>query len=253
MGKYFWPQVRDLTLASMKARYRKTWAGFLWVIMSPILLFGVQSLVFRKFLKINIFHYDLFLLTGLLPWIFIASTLQMGTPIFVTQSQLLRAFKINPLVVIAAQILDNFINFLLSFFLILVPFYFYAERTPELLFVSPLFFLPLVIGTGALTIILSTLNVFYRDINFVMGFILSLMFFLTPIFYPRSYIPEEWQWAITWNPFYGFIEPLRLLLYQNDLIASLILWGKGLALATLFCILAIWTWKRNVNDFYRKL
>src|SRR5665647_1643549 len=97
----FWIQVKDLTVASLKSRYRKTWAGFVWVILNPLLMFGVQSLVFKRFLGLQIPDYYLFLLGGLLPWIFMSSTIQMGTPIFVTQAQLLRSFKINPMVLLA--------------------------------------------------------------------------------------------------------------------------------------------------------
>ena len=88
--KHFWVQVWELTVASLKSRYRKTFAGFLWVVLNPLMMFGVQSLVFKTFMKIQVPDYHLFLLGGLLPWIFFSSTIQMGTPIFVTQSHLLR-------------------------------------------------------------------------------------------------------------------------------------------------------------------
>ena len=62
--RLYWVQVKNLTVANMKSRYRKTFAGFLWVVMSPILIYGVQSLVFKHFLKIDIPDYSLFLLGG---------------------------------------------------------------------------------------------------------------------------------------------------------------------------------------------
>ena len=63
-----------LTIANMKSRYRRTFAGFIWVIMNPILVFLIQNFVFRNILNIKIDHYVLFLLGGLLPWIFISQT-----------------------------------------------------------------------------------------------------------------------------------------------------------------------------------
>ena len=80
MIQIFSRQLISLTLANMKARYRKTFAGFLWVILNPIILYSVQSVVFRKILKIELPDYSLFLLGGLLPWIFITSTLEMSIP-----------------------------------------------------------------------------------------------------------------------------------------------------------------------------
>ena len=78
--KIFIRQLISLTFANMKARYRKTLAGFIWVILNPIILYSVQSIVFRKILKIDVPDYSLFLMGGLLPWIFITNTLEMSIP-----------------------------------------------------------------------------------------------------------------------------------------------------------------------------
>ncbi len=249
----FWMQVRVLTLASIKSRYRKTWAGFLWVVLNPLIMFGVQSLVFRKFLRLQMPDYFLFLIGGLLPWIFISTTVQMGTPVFVQQSHLLRSFKIDPWVLLCAQVLDNFINFLMSFFLILLPLYFLSDRTIASILLLPLALFPMLLGTLGMTVTLSVLNVFYRDINFVMGFVFSLLFFLTPVFYPKSFVPLEWQWLVEVNPMVYFIDPMRLLIYERDFVGFglALLWSTGVAL--LFCGLAYLVWKRKRNDFYRKL
>lgn len=248
-----WTQVWELTLASMKSRYRKTWAGFLWVILNPLLMFGVQSLVFRKFLKIDVPDYFLFLLGGLLPWIFFTQTVQMGTPIFVVQSQLLRSFKINPMVILGAQVLDSFINFIVSFLLIMLPFYLYEDKSLSSLIYLPLAIIPLLLGTLSFTISLSVLNVFYRDINFVMSFVFSLLFFLTPIFYPVEYVPLEFRWLITYNPIVFFIEPFRIIIHQTSEALFFIAWMKGMGASLAAVLLTLLIWKRKQNDFYRKL
>ncbi|HXH29220.1 MAG TPA: ABC transporter permease [Bacteriovoracaceae bacterium] len=251
--KTYWMQVRVLTIASIKSRYRKTWAGFLWVVLSPIIMFGVQSLVFRKFLRLQMPDYFLFLTGGLLPWIFISTTIQMGTPIFVQQSHLLRSFKVNPWVILCAQVLDNFINFMISFLIILLPLYVTSDRSFSTLLLLPLALLPMFIGTLAITVSLSVLNIFYRDINFIMGFLFSLLFFLTPVFYPKSFVPEEWQWVIVLNPMIYFIDPFRTIIYAPDSQALMLALIKSSAVAGLFCLIAFLVWKRKRNDFYRKL
>lgn len=250
--KFFWVQVRDLTLASLKSRYRKTFAGFLWVVLNPLLMFGVQSLVFKNFLHLNVPDYYLFLLSGLLPWIFFSQTIQMATPVFVGQAQLLRSFKINPLVILASQVADNFLNFLITFLLILLPFYLGSGREIWPLFLLPLAVVPLLLGTLGLSISLSTFNVFFRDTNFVMGFIFSLLFFLTPIFYPSNYVPEQFRFLVYINPAVYLLEPFRDLIYNNT-DKFFISFAKGLGISLMFCLLAISVWKRNINDFYRKL
>jgi lipopolysaccharide transport system permease protein len=251
--RFFWRQVSELTVASLKSRYRKTWAGFLWVILNPLLQFGVQGLVFKKFLRLEIPDYYLFLLGGLLPWVFISQTVQMSTPVFVSSAPLLRSFRVDPLVIIGSQILDNFINFLMSFVLLLLPFYLGTDRSSALLLLLPVAFVPLLIGTIGLSVFLSTLNVFFRDTNFVMGFIFSLLFFLTPIFYPREYVPMEWQWLIDVNPLLYLIDPFRALVHS----ASISEFGVALVKSTLVAlglgVAGIILWKRKRNAFYSKL
>lgn len=248
----FWIQIRELTIASIKSRYRKTWAGFLWVILNPIMMFGVQSLVFRKFLKIHIPDYFLFLLAGLLPWIFFTTTVQMGTPVFVTQSQLLRSFKINHWVVLASQVLDGFVNFLATFILILMPFYFASDKSFLWLLLLPVALVPLLVGTLSITIILSVLNVFYRDINFVMGFAFSLLFFLTPIFYAKEFVPMEYQWMILFNPIYYLIEPFRSIIYSEGRDVFYVLM-KSFGVSLLTMLIAFLVWQRKKNGFYHRL
>ncbi len=246
-------QISELALASIKSRYRKTWAGFIWVIINPILMFGVQSMVFKHILKIELPNYFLFLLGGLLPWIFFTSTIQMGTPIFSQQGQLLRSFKVNPWVLLGAQVMDNFVNFLASFLLILIPFFLMSEKSLGMLLLLPLALIPLLIGTLSLTIILSILNIFYRDVNFVMGFIFSLLFFLTPIFYPKEFIPQEYEWMIWMNPLIYLIEPFRQVIHSFNGTLFMISIFKSLIFVTLCGFTALWVWKRKRNEFYRML
>lgn len=249
----FFNQTLELTLASIKARYRKTWAGFLWVILHPVLLFGVQSLVFKNFLGLNVPDYYLFLLGGLLPWIFLTSTILMGTPVFVSQSPLLKSFKINPWVILCAQVLDSFLNFIMSFVLILLPFYFVSDNSILHLLVLPIALLPLLMGAFGLTVSLSVLNVFYRDINFVMGFLFNLLYYITPIFYPRSFIPEKFHILVDLNPFIYFIEPFRIIIHSSDLLGISTALLKSYAGGIIALSVAFFIWRRKQNEFYRKL
>src|SRR4051812_48169864 len=69
--KKYLVQAHALTLANLKTRYRNTSLGFLWVLLNPILIYGAQSYAFGRILKLDVSHYNLFLVTGLIPWIFI--------------------------------------------------------------------------------------------------------------------------------------------------------------------------------------
>ncbi|MFY7993344.1 MAG: ABC transporter permease [Bacteriovoracaceae bacterium] len=249
----WWWQVSEMTLASLKSRYRKTITGMLWVIANPLLMFGVQSLVFKKFLRLDVPDYYLFLLGGLIPWIFITQTLQMSTPTFVNYTQLMKSFKIHPHVLIYSQILDNLINFLLTFFILLVPTYFIHGMNFTHLLLLPLPLLSLVIAVTAMSSILSTLNVFFRDTNFVLGFLFSILFFLTPIFYPLEFMPREYHWIVTLNPVYHLISPVRDIVYGKfgaDFWHHL---GLSYLCSLIVSVIAISYWKLKRNDLYARL
>ena len=96
--------VYTITFAQLKSRYRKTVAGFLWVLLNPILTFCVQALIFKNVLKINIENYYLFLLAGIVPWIFITSSLSMTVSVFVANRPALMAFKIDPWIFLISQL-----------------------------------------------------------------------------------------------------------------------------------------------------
>lgn len=239
-----------LTLFSLKARYRKTYAGFIWVVINPLLMYGAQGLVFKYFLKINIDNYMLFLLGGLLPWTFIVSCLNSGTSLFQSQARILKSFDVNPFVLICSQILDNTINFLAAFFLILIPLVIFGQtRTPGL-FLLPISLVILVSGTIALTSICAILQVFYRDTRFVIPFLTSILFFLTPIFYPRELVPSNFQWAVDWNPIYILIQVFRSVIYDYSIYNFVDHFIKSTALSGLLIVMTYFYWKYKRNEFY---
>lgn len=250
---YSWRQVKVFTWASMKARYRKTWAGVLWVVASPILTYSIQALVFKNFLKLDVPDYYLFLLGGLLPWIFIVSTIEMSTPLFVIQAELLKSFQLSPVVLITSQVLDNFINFFIAFVLLLIPLVLSQSHLHSGLFLLPLALLQLLIAVGALASIFSLLQVFYRDIRYIIPFLVNILFFLTPIFYPIEIVPETFRPFIEINPLLKIITPFRMCIYQFELYPFLHALAVGFALSMTLVAISIFLWRRRINEFYLHL
>ena len=248
--KIFFTQVYHLTLANMKSRYRKTVAGFIWVVMNPIMLYGAQSIAFRKFLRLDIPDFFTFLLSGLLPWIFIIQTVHMSTPLLVTQGSLLKSMKIHPLVILTSQILDNFVNFMFAFVILFIPICLREKTDLTGLPLLPLGLLILIGGVIGLSWFLSILNIFYRDTNYVVSFVVSIMFFLTPIFYPLHYVPQKYRWMMNANPFYGLIRPIRSTLYQFSWDSLILEFMVGLSWMLGLLGLGYFYWKQKKEMIY---
>jgi ABC-type polysaccharide/polyol phosphate export permease len=214
---HFFRQVYLQTVYKIRSRYRKTWTGFLWVILNPIILYSVQSFIFQMVLKIEMPHYTVFLLGGLLPWIFINSSLDMGIPILTSSSHLLKGLPVNPLVLILSQVTDNFFNFIVTFLVILIPVLTFTNHWSLHLLTMPISLVLVYLFASVTTIFLSYLNVSYRDTKFVVGFVMSIMYFLTPIFYPPEIIPENLQLFLHLNPIFHLIELFRGAIYEHSL------------------------------------
>jgi ABC-type polysaccharide/polyol phosphate export permease len=245
-------QVAMTLLANMKARYRGSLAGMLWVILNPLVIYGTQSFVFHYILKLQVPDYFVFLLTGLLPWLFMVQSIEMCTSIFVSNGRLLKAYPIHPLVCLLAQVLDNFLNLVLLICLIMIPTLLWTDLSSLKLL---LLIIPLVASLLAVVGIswfLATLQIFYRDVRFIMSFVLNISFFLTPIFYPESFVEPRFQWVIAINPLYYLISPFRLLLVDPlggaFFRSSAIALGVGAA----FCLFsaAYWSRRRRIAYFY---
>ena len=245
--------VFSMTKATMKSRYRKTTAGFLWVILNPILTFAVQAIIFKHILKVNIENYYLFLLSGVIPWIFLTSTINMTVSTFVMNRPVLMAFKLDPRIFILSQAIDNFITFIVSFVALLLlnaQFnIFYGLKIP--MFILAL--LLICISVFFISCLLATLHVFMRDTQFIVQFGLNLFYFITPIFYPKELIPEQYQWAININPLFILIKPFQSIFwkYNPNLFFTDAL--KSVFLMITIGIVTLIYWERKKDVLYFRI
>jgi ABC-type polysaccharide/polyol phosphate export permease len=247
-------QVLALARASLAARYRRTWAGFLWVLMAPIIQFGVQLTVFHGLFKTPLGEYSAFLLSGLLPWLFLAQTLEMCTPILVNSTGLMRSLSIHPITYVLAQVLDNLINFLIVFLTLLGTTILLGWVPLRSLVLLPVPMLCLALTAISLSWLLATLNVFYRDTRFVLSFSLSLGFFLTPIFYRKEQIPVEWlARLIELNPVWQIIRPFQIALSRESLPIFAEASLRALGVSVVIGAVSLYQWRRKRNELYFNL
>ena len=242
--------ISTLTLAEMKGRYRNTFAGLLWVMFNPLIMFSVHALIFKHILQINVDRYYIFLLSGLLPWIYINNTLTQTVYSFITMREALLSFQIHPVSIIISKSIDNFFNFIMPFL-----FLFFALWSSESydfigLCLLPIAMIFLAVAVSAMAVFLATLQVFFRDTQYITNFILSIMFFLTPIFYPRKLIPADYQILIDLNPFYAFIKLFKVSLWNFSFTEWLDALGIASIFLTIILIISTLFWKKTRNELY---
>lgn len=246
-------QVFTYTYALIKARYRGTVAGLVWVILNPVLLYSIQAIVFKEILKLDVENYSIFLLGGLLPWIFLVSSVEMTSNIFIARGEFLKAVKVGPSVLILSQIIDNFFNFVVGFIFLLIYFFISQGKLELGILLLPISLLNLCIFTYLFSWIISIMTVFLRDLKFVISFVLNIMFFATPIFYPSNFVPESLRWIYKFNIFYVYVESVRSCIYKYDFGVFFQANMYALLLNVILFIGSIYYWRSVRNEFYLRV
>ena len=226
-----------LSWRDVKVRYKQTVIGFLWAIIQPFLKMVVFSIIFGALAKMDSegFPYPIFLYAGLLPWQFFASSVSRSGESVVASANLIRKVYFPRLIIPIASVGACLVDFAISF-IILIILMFYYNITPT---VSIFMVLPLVLATifTALGVgmLISALNVAYRDFGYIVPFFVQIWMFLTPVVYPIRIIPENWRWLILLNPMSGIVDA-----YRSAILGKSFEWGSlgismGIAVVIFLC------------------
>jgi ABC-type polysaccharide/polyol phosphate export permease len=212
---HFWELLWGMTEKELRARYKYTVFGFVWLVANPILQMLIIGFVFTYFMKEPVEHYYYHLFIGLLVWNFFSLSLTKATPSIVHERSLIKKSAFPRAVIPLSIILSNFIHFFLAFFIFMVPVSFLgtlsAYTLPHLIGACGF----LILFTTGLCLLTSALNVRYRDINFFVQALLLLWFYATPIMYSLSQMPRELLWIWRFNPLTSTIQ-----LFHHALLAA---------------------------------
>lgn len=214
----------QLTLREIKARYKQSIVGYAWVLLNPLFQLLVYSFVFSIIFRFptNDIPYPIFLFAGLIPWIYLQTSITASTASLVDNADLLRKVYFPREVFIYAAILAKAIDFFFASSLLLIFMLFYrVEFHLTIIFIIPLIIIQIILSTG-LSLFASTFNLFYRDVQHLMSLLLLMWLYLTPVVYPLSMVPKEYVFIYKLNPMVGIIEGYRSALFGNPFDTGII-------------------------------
>jgi len=198
-----------LVARDIKVRYKQSVLGVAWVLLRPLLSTGVFTLVFGMLVKIpsDGYPYPIFVFTALLPWSFFSNAVSGMS--LVGSANLISKVYFPRLLIPLASVAGGLLDFAISaaFLLVLIP-WFGMEWSAGILLAPVLAAGVFVTALGVGTLI-SALTVAYRDFGNIIGFLLQLWMFATPVVYPASLIPERFRWALHLNPLAAQVEGFR--------------------------------------------
>lgn len=225
-----------LTQRELKARYRASVLGFLWTFLNPTILMLVYTLLFRVYMRQAIPNYSYFLFVGLLPWTWFASSLTGSATSISDRRDLLTKVRFPAQVLPATVIVTNAINYLLSLPLMVGLGLVFGVLPSWHLVLLPAVMAVQLALTLALGYLVAALNVRFRDLQFMVSNLVLVWFFLTPVLYPLSSIPERYR------PLVELGNPMAVLIgaYQSILYAHQVPAPGPLAVVALLSVALLW-------------
>lgn len=238
-----------LVWRDIKIRYRQTLLGGLWAVLQPLIAMTIFTFVFNRLagLKSDGPPYPLFAFAGLAPWTFFSTALTQSSNSLLTNQQLVskvyfpRVFI--PVGAVGGLLLD--LAFSLCLLFLLMIHYHWAISLRVLLL--PIFILGAFLAACGSGLILSALNVSFRDIKYAVPFLIQMGIFLTPVIYPLRYIPQRWQILMGLNPIAGVVIGFRYCLLGSA--ASWQLMGLSLAVSVSLFGFGLFIFRRMERHF----
>ena len=203
--------MRDVVL-----RYRGSVLGFLWTFLNPLLMMIVYTLVFSVYLRVALPHYAVFLVSGLLPWLWFGAAIGLGASSISDGRVFIGKAVFAPIILVLVPIFSNAVNYLLS-----VPMLLAIDALFRVPVGWPLLALPLLVAiqfmlTLGILLFVATFTVFYRDLQQLVSTILVLLFYLAPIFYPITSVPSQFRPYLFLDPMVSLELSYQKLFYYNQ-------------------------------------
>jgi ABC-type polysaccharide/polyol phosphate export permease len=209
----FWPVVQNMVVQELRVRYQRSFLGFVWTLLNPILMMVILSWVFGHIMD-RVPNYSLFLFAGMVPWSFLSICLNECAFSIINNEGLIRKIYLPKLVFPLVRVLIALVTFVLSLAALFVLLFPLGARPSFALLFLPVAIALLGMFALGLGLIVATLNTFYRDCGHLIAVVLQAWYFATPILFPIDQFKDA-QWRLRLNPAFYFIEIFHDILYAG--------------------------------------
>jgi lipopolysaccharide transport system permease protein len=222
--------LRMLAWRDLSVRYKQTVIGVLWALIRPFLTLVVFTVIFGRIAKLSSdgnVPYALMVFAGILPWTFFSTGLSEASNSLINNTNLISKVYFPRLIVPIATVVVAFVDFLISFCILLVLMGWYRFMPDWRIMILPAFVLLAFLASVGPALWLCSLNVKYRDFRYVIPFIVQLGLYVSPVGFSSSVVPQEWRLLYSLNPMVGVIDGFRwcILRGQSELNSQGLLVG----------------------------
>lgn len=249
-----WWRYRELVYffawRDVKVRYKQAALGAAWAILQPLLTMIVFTIFFGRLAKIpsDGIPYPLFAYVGLVLWTYFSGVVGQAGQSLTANSNLITKVYFPRIALPASSAVSGLLDFLVGLSFVVVLMAWYGARPGWPLLFTPVIVVGLILFTVGVSLLLAALNVWYRDVKYVLPLLIQLWLFVTPVIYPASFIPERFQPYLFLNPLAGLAEGFRMCLLTSRWPDPL-LTSSSLALALVVFVAGLVVFRRAERSF----
>lgn len=201
----------------IRGKYKGSFLGVLWSFVNPLLMTLVYAIVFPFILKSTQPHYVTFIVIAILPWTWFTSVISQGTNTIVINGGIIKKVYFPREILPISIVTTGLINFLISCLIIVIFLIFSGIGFSFYILFLPLIVMIQYILQLGLIFITSSIDVYVRDAEYIITFIVSMIFYATPILYSSSLFPDKFSWLLKLNPLTTIIESYRDIFYYQQM------------------------------------
>jgi lipopolysaccharide transport system permease protein len=228
-----------LAWRDISVRYKQTVIGALWAIIRPLMTMIVFTIIFGKLAKFptsGSAPYSLMVFAGMLPWTFFSTALSEASNSLVGNANLISKVYFPRLIVPCAAIVTAFIDFLISFVILLFMMVYYKFLPGAQIMILPLFVMMAFLASLGPGLWMTALNVKYRDFRYIIPFVVQFGLYISPVGFSTSVVPDKWRIIYSLNPMVGVIDGFRWCLVGGECPV----FGAGFMMSLFVIVFFLW-------------
>jgi len=217
--------LREMVSTDFKVRYQGSVLGYLWSLLKPLFMFAIIYVVFTYVFELGkgVPHYPVYLLLGIVLWNFFMEATVTGLGSIINSGDIIRKISIPRYLIVIASSTSALINLALNLIVVVIFAFINSVEVRIEWLLLPLILLELYVLSQAIAFLLAALNVKFRDISYIWELFLQAGFYATPIIYPMTKVPEEFQKLVLLNPMAQIIQDARNVFVSAD---TMTLWSR---------------------------
>jgi lipopolysaccharide transport system permease protein len=214
---YYWKTAVLIARNGLARQYRNSFLGMMWTLLQPLVMVGVYALIMPLIMRSSMPNYPLYIIVSLPVWSFFSGVLITASQSILANGEVLKRCMVSSTVFPIADVLRSTYTFCVSFLTMYTVALLTLTSFNPVILLLPLYFIPVLMIIGAGAIAIAFMAPYVRDIGEVITIAMNMLFWMTPIVYSVSVLPERIQMLMQFNPFFIMMHPIQVLAYAHEI------------------------------------